>query len=355
MMTMNMLQLSDNPAGLLNKLWMSSLVPPGCLLRHRDDPCGRSRKFVLESSEQGVLTWECSTETYRGITRLCFLPAEGTLPVTAVVPIVDYEQWQCQHVLVYAPSVLKMLSEDINMSITLGIVPDTEGSWRPLKAFSAELGFRGVTTTNLKQLYTHLKLPKPVPSTEYRVCFALVKGLLPHLTDPEVEHIVMNVRHAKRPAPVQTVVDEEQLQDAVEDFGDEAAVAEDELKEAMREARPKAKPQPKPKPKAKAKAQALAAGGRVSVDDPVFTDGLLADQVKHLFPTIAGSVLKRDPIAQRWQVHYPRLVPPFSASQAWSVSSDREALLYCWRWAWHEHRLADHPGPSHPEPTLDPP
>ena len=53
-------------------------------------------------------------------------------------------------------------------------------------------------------------------------------------------------------APVETVIEEDQIQEACEDFGDEAEVFEEELKLAMRDAKPKAR--------ADAKARAGAKG-----------------------------------------------------------------------------------------------
>eukprot|EP00974_Lingulodinium_polyedra_P002627 246365-Lingulodinium_polyedra.AAC.1 len=61
--------------------------------------------------------------------------------------------------------------------------------------------------------------------------------------------------------------------------------------------------------------------------------------IRPLLPPVAGcTILKDDVLHMRWKVKYPRPEPPYSTSRVWNaVTSERDSVLYCLKWAWEAH------------------
>ena len=84
----------------------------------------------------------------------------------------------------------------------------TSGAAEPVARFASREAFLGMNTTWLERLYVFEKLPKPVPSNERGLLYALVKHFLPHLTDDEIEAL-RKTRETKPPKYESPLLDTE--------------------------------------------------------------------------------------------------------------------------------------------------
>eukprot|EP00928_Gymnodinium_smaydae_P070634 TRINITY_DN54434_c0_g1_i1.p1 TRINITY_DN54434_c0_g1~~TRINITY_DN54434_c0_g1_i1.p1 ORF type:complete len:183 (-),score=21.85 TRINITY_DN54434_c0_g1_i1:115-663(-) len=172
------------------------------------------------------------------------------------------------------------------------------------------------------------------PSLEYQLAYACVQHSLPDHS-PEDWKARVDKRWQGRKPPVNTVIEADDIAAAAEEFG-----SDDENVQAVLEEIVEAKTTGKPRAKT---AAAKRAAAKPNAKPVPFDVALTADShKKYLPPHRRCALVKDDSFHFRWKASYPRDPNDPSSlltwvTQAFSVSSDADALSYVLRGVWALH------------------
>lgn len=144
------------------------------------------------------------------------------------------------------------------------------------------------------------------------------------------------MRSAKVKSPVPPIVTESDIPTVAENYIDEEEKVEQQMSEMLKQVS---------KPKASAR-QASGSKSSASRKTPAklvqkameVNAKLDREYAAKYIPQVTGcSIYKDTKLHMRWSASYPTASPPHSTSQAFGVSSDRDAMLHCLRWLWTQH------------------
>lgn len=334
MATANLLDFADTPQELKHT-WLSLLALPGGLLTQSMDGVNRKIFYVLGATQHGVLGWPCRA-VRRGediVINLDVSP-EATW-VQLIVTEKTLEDFKSSELMVGSPAWCRMRFEGADLASAIALIALKEAGGR-LVNHAARHGFRTLTVPYLKKLYRFLAVPHKgaMPSTEAALATALVKHVYPEKSADEIKAMV-DKRYATRRPPVETVIqcdDVEHVKDVFD--ADEGKDVEHELRDIIQNKTIRGQP------------GSGALGGRKgapakAVMKEIEIDGeLTQEKAKEFLPIVKGCKISKDTkLHMRWSILYPKKEPPHGTSRAIGIEGDREAMLFCIRWAWTEHFL----------------
>lgn len=334
--TSAMVMCKDSP-GDLKTSWLSLLVPDGILVASKKEGV-ELMTYTLGSTVHGALGWRCTGHRVGSQAVIVQLRSSSTSNECAwrhiLVTKSNLDDWVCTGLEVVSPAFGPCRWPDGAIEKGIHLLVDKSPRTSLLR-FAAATGFRTLTVALMKKLYKLLAVPHKgaMPSTEMTVAFALVRHCMPEKTPDEVKAIVGR-RFSSRPPPIEATITAEDLPMVVKDFGeeDEKAVKNDlKLIEKLKGGGASTVP---------------AKTGRAMPAKPVQKDLIVEGQLssehaRQYLPDVRGCTIHKDVrLHMRWCATYPKKLPPRSATNAFGVMGDREAMMYCLRWVWQEHTAA---------------
>ena len=252
------------------------------------------------------------------------------------IQIKDPTEWLMQDLEMVPPAEAIFLAGYKDLARHMYLAPHRTKEPETMYVYNALIGFKCFSVPYLKLFYKdQLKIKKagPTPTLESvlaRVCCRHVLG------ESVPDHVLDNCVSHRGIAPAQllaTCLDASDLNEAVETADhNEAENLRDALKQMVNE-------------KIASRSDAVSKGRRKSqkANQSVveIDDGLIVEKAKRYLPITvpAIKVEKDEHFHKRWKFEYPRKAPlKRVSSQAFRVSSDKEALIFCLLeiWSWHE-------------------
>ena len=347
-----------NSVAMIEGCWKNSLASAGWVLRPRS---GEERQclYVVRVTAHGLLVWPAIREPRRGDAPLIFrLDPDGRLDTLFIQ---DYDDWSALSVRGQsAISLCHKLQEPdrYRLPVQVYITGPDGAAAHSLKKVAARHGFPNLTITSLRKLATSegMRFTKQTrPSNKAQWLRALLIQILGDLPEDELQHL-MALGNCRKPVAIH----ESELLNPdhapmVEEGFDEADVKDvkKDIKSALKQrgaaqssraggsasssghapsglpASPSASSAPAASPAAPPPAPAPR--------PPCFTP----DWMKEYMPVIVGCTVRLDTRKNRFQVEYPRDVPPFSKTFTFgSKATQRQtclAFVDAAEWAWQEH------------------
>jgi hypothetical protein len=251
------------------------------------------------------------------------------------IPIVDIESIVCHDAEILSPSQF-MYYYGAGKGKQIGLKPVASGPL-PLLKHSAMNGFRGLSVPRLKDLCKMpsigLKHRGPMPSTEFPLVMLLLKHVFPDAAKEELEKYAKR-RWETRKFPYECLLEAQDVEEVAAEL-EEGHDREDmvQLMHAVIDAKTD-----KAASKVGARRMNKKTAAKPVVQRPAIEGALDVEQARLLLPQVKGCTAYKDvSFHYRWKMTYPRESPPFQVTQAFGVSSDRGAMLFCLRrvWEWH--------------------
>jgi hypothetical protein len=251
------------------------------------------------------------------------------------IPIVDIESIVCHDVEVLSPSQF-LQSYGVGKGTQIGLKPVARGP-QPLLKHSGMNGFRGLSVPRLKDLCkmpsVGLKYRGALPSLEFPLVMLLLKHVFPEAAKEELEQYAKR-RWETRKFPYECLLNAQDVEEVACEL-EEGHDREDilQLMHSVVDAKTGSTAS-----KAKTRKISKKTAAKPVVKKASIEGSLDAEQARLLLPQVKGCTAYKDvSFHYRWKMTYPRETPPFQVTQAFGVSSDREAMLFCLRriWEWH--------------------
>ena len=178
-----------------------------------------------------------------------------------------------------------------------------------------------------------LKHRGALPSTEFPLVMVLLKHVFPEAAKEELETYAKR-RWETRKLPYECLLEAQDVEEVAAEL-EEGHDREDmvQLMHAVVDAKSGSRASKTSSRRISKKTPAKPVAKRASIEGD-----LDAEQARLLLPQVKGCTAYKDvSFHLRWKMTYPRESPPFQVTQAFGVSSDRGAMLFCLRrvWEWH--------------------
>ena len=328
--TATILRTQDAPC--LERVWLSLLVTPGCLLFKRGAPASEI-SYVVGVTSQYVKLWAVTAKVKDGQMYVLPAPPPGRRP-WSLEPIFDLLDWRVQDTAPLPPCVVREARPDDGRPIGVILSVPSVDSF-PLLLHAAQRGFANLTSEHLKKLLELLDVDFPkMPSLEYDRARLLIRHCWPGCTDMQLANALENRVKLKLPK-FETSMTAADVEAASELLGD-ADVNEmkktvfkylDQVKRYKEEIAVAAKAKAKPKG---VKRKVMAAKDHAAV----------ASAQTYLPQGVVGcSISLETEWHQRWRATYTqRLQAPYVNTAVFhDDNSKRLALNFVLQWVWDSH------------------
>ena len=337
---------------VLSKCWYSVLAAPKVVISTCVEKEWTAGLLVCRSSEHGVIGITVAVEKSEGGKLFMSTRRAEGLERWDHVIIEDPTAWRAVNVVAVPPSChVEMIGLAVPRDEVLLVAQrQPEG----LHVASARGGFSGASRPRLLQLKTLMGVEGKAPKSNFGLLTMLVAFCLPGKTPEQIEAIVRE-RGVAPPAKFVSLITAKNVKDAGECIDEDvmqdvrARVTSDAVKKQVKGAvakeRKRAREDVKKKPPTEPPAHStvspstLSSGSSKTRCPLVVKEQYTKDDVRAVCPPEPKIVIKRDPIAGRWQLNYPTGRAPYSTSKAWGdLAHERACVLHCVEWAWDQHR-----------------